>query len=60
MILKTGPDRLVRPVQMGTGHESGPIMTNNRKELKTENSQKLPDSTKKPKTGLVEPVLQNC
>ena len=31
MVLKTGPDRLVRPVQTGTGLQSGPIIAKNRK-----------------------------
>ena len=34
MVLKTGPDRLVRLVQLGTDLQSGPIMGKNRKSLK--------------------------
>ena len=34
MVLKTGPDRLVRLVQSGTDLQSGPIMGKNRKSLK--------------------------
>ena len=31
IVLKTGPDRTVLPVQPGTGFQSGPIMEENRK-----------------------------
>ena len=27
IVLKTGPDRPVRPVQLGTGSQSGPVKT---------------------------------
>ena len=42
MVLKTGPDRPVRPVQPGTGLHFGPIMTKNRK---------LSNNREKPETG---------
>ena len=29
IVLKTGPDRLVRPVQLGTGSQSGLVKTQN-------------------------------
>ena len=31
IVLKTGPNRPVRPVQPGTGLQSGPVMVENRK-----------------------------
>ena len=31
MVLKTGPDRPVRPIQPGTGIKSGPVIIKNRK-----------------------------
>ena len=26
MVLKIGPDRLARPIQLGTEHQSGPVL----------------------------------
>ena len=29
-VLKTGPDRLVRPIESSTGHKTGPVQSKNR------------------------------
>ena len=42
IVLKTGPDQPIRPVQPGTGLQSGPVMTKN---------QKSSNNRRKPKTG---------
>ena len=34
IVLKTGPDRSIRPVQLGIGLQSGPVMTENQNCLK--------------------------
>jgi hypothetical protein len=35
MVLKTGPDRPIQPVQPGTGVSPGPVLLKNRKFRKT-------------------------
>jgi hypothetical protein len=44
MVLKTGPDR---PVQLGTGVQSGPVLLKNRKSRKSDQKPETADSTVK-------------
>jgi len=55
-ILNTRPDR---PVQPGTGHQSGPIIIKNRNRRKTEKNRKPLVQPEKSETAMVKPVLES-
>jgi class 3 adenylate cyclase len=47
MVLKTGPDRPVQPVQPETGVSSGPVLLKNRKSKKNDQKPETAGSTVK-------------